>query len=60
MDLLFSRPLDLLRAHCLPFAVQKSYEQMESSVFYLAQPIAHVPESGDRVRCLLIDTSTET
>lgn len=43
-DLLFSRPLDLLRSHCVPFAVQKSYKQMESSVFYCAHPITHLPD----------------
>ena len=47
----------MLCTHCLPFAVQKSYEQMEISVFYLALPTTHAPESGDRVRCFPIDRS---
>jgi hypothetical protein len=33
-DILFARPLAQLRKHCRPYAVQKSYNEMESSVFY--------------------------
>ena len=56
--MLFSRLIELLRSHCLPFAVQKSYEQMEGSVFYLVQPVSHPAQSDNWVRgfaCLKLE-----
>ena len=49
-DLLFTKPLELVRKHCLPYAVQQSYEQMEFSVYYLAE-FVHLPCAAEtRVR----------
>src|ERR1700690_3937 len=44
-DLLFSKPLKLLRTYCVPFAVQKSFDQMQSSVFYQANSLPTLLES---------------
>ena len=38
-DTLFELPLKLLRDHCMPYAVQKSYDEMENSVFYMAERV---------------------
>ena len=46
-DLLFTKPLELIRKHCLPYAVQQSYEQMESSVYYLAE-FVHLPSAAEK------------
>jgi hypothetical protein len=43
-DVLFSKPLDLIRTHCLPYAVQESYKQMESLVYYQAECL-HLPRA---------------
>ena len=45
-DLLFAKPLELVRMHCLPYAVQQSYTQMELSVYYLSEFI-HVPRAAE-------------
>ncbi|KAJ7907238.1 hypothetical protein B0H13DRAFT_1879837 [Mycena leptocephala] len=39
-DTLFSQPLQLIRQHCVAYTVQKSYDQMECSVFYEATPVS--------------------
>jgi hypothetical protein len=47
-DLLFSKPLELICKHCLPYAVQQSYKQMESSVYssYTSEYV-HLPSAAE-------------
>ena len=45
-DILFSKPLDLIRTHCLLYAVQESYKEMESSLYYQAECL-HLPHAFD-------------
>ena len=49
-DVLFTRPLGLIREHCVPFAVQQSYQQMESSVYYVAESCRLPPGTESWVR----------
>jgi hypothetical protein len=41
-DVLFAKPLALLRSHCVAYTVHKSYGEMEFSVFYLGRRFLHL------------------
>jgi hypothetical protein len=55
-DLLFAKSLELTHKHCLPYAVQQLYMQMESFVYYNAENV-YLPRAAElRVSAMVTPT----